>query len=223
MFCDAISLPLRGKSCRIAVADRLTLSLGLGLYATPWWKTKLGRRGARVPLVVAERRHALSASPNRMTAADASKAGIPDNHWLYFSVGTDKVNMAPPADSRKCFKLNSITLMNGDDGGPGDDVGVVIGWQWPVDAELPDEMVLEIQKAIDGKNFRKNVQATNWVGHSVAKVLGLDIVGGADAEHNRWLVKNTVSKLLKSGALAEARVQDESRKPRTVIVAGRGA
>ena len=90
-----------------------------------------------------------------------------------------------------------------------------------MEAELPDEVVLEIQKAIDGKNFRKSAQSRDWVGYSVAKVLGLDIVTGTEAEQNNWVVKQTISKLLKCNALAEDNVPDENRKKRDVIVVGK--
>jgi hypothetical protein len=59
---------------------------------------------------------------NRMTKEEGGKAGV-ENHRLYFRTYDDKPNLTPPADTSDWFKLKSVSLGNGPNGG--DSVGVV--------------------------------------------------------------------------------------------------
>lgn len=166
---------------------------------------------------------------NRMTAADAARAGV-GNHRLYFYVdgAFGKDNLAPPAASRAWFRLVSVDLMNGHDLAPGDSVGVVETWNWPDTVpDLPLDTIRAIQAAVAGKGYRKDVQGKNWVGYAVANVLGLTIsvpgddTGGDAAERKRNIerVKGVIAYLLKPevGALKVVHRWEEKGKLRPCI------
>ncbi len=65
---------------------------------------------------------------NRMTKEEGAKACI-ENHRSYFRSFSDKANLAPPLEHSDWFKLESVALDNGPEGG--DRVGVVVAWKWP--------------------------------------------------------------------------------------------
>ncbi len=71
---------------------------------------------------------------NRMTEAEAERAGIPlDQRRSYFRVDKgEKDNLRPAVEKAEWRKLVSVELHNGNDEQPwGDKVGVVTAWQMP--------------------------------------------------------------------------------------------
>jgi hypothetical protein len=150
---------------------------------------------------------------NRMTKEQAEQSDC-DNHRSYFSVISDKSNLAPPPDKADWYRLENIELGNGDH------VGVVVPWKWPDPFEnITTKDLIAVQYAVDGKELRQNVQANDWVGHTIAEVLGLDSQSKRD--------KNTIKALLKTwidkGALTVAKGCDGKARSRPIIEVGQWA
>jgi hypothetical protein len=134
---------------------------------------------------------------NGMTKDEGERAGITDDHWRYFRVYPDKLNLAPPPDASDWFKLESVHLGNGKDGGAGDNVGVATPWQWPDPfANVTVATLLAVQHKIDGGAWRDHPQADDWVGKAVAEVLDLDL----ERKPDRATVNTLLKTWLKSGA-----------------------
>lgn len=150
---------------------------------------------------------------NRMTKEEAEKAGL-ETHARHFRVADDKTNLAPAAEDAEWFEMVSVELGNGDN------VGVVTPWEWPnpLDGVSVSDL-LAVQKAVDGKCHRANVQAKEWVGHAVADVLGIDATTRAGKERIKGLIRTW----LKSEALVERKVKDEKGNERPIIEVGRWA
>jgi hypothetical protein len=94
-----------------------------------------------------------------------------------FRVTDGKNNLALPVDKLDWFRSVSIDLGNGDPDDPhdrGDNMGVVTAWQWP--NPLDGVSGADFEKAVTAiraGEWRLNNQAKAWVGHPVAKALGL--------------------------------------------------
>tara|TARA_B100000678_G_scaffold68395_1_gene56099 strand:+ start:1872 stop:3089 length:1218 start_codon:yes stop_codon:yes gene_type:complete len=147
---------------------------------------------------------------NRMTEEQGVEAGV-DNHRRFFRVISDKCNLAPPADRSDWYCLESETLANGDS------VGVVVPWSWPNQFdELTPERVRDVQKALAGQNKRSNVQASDWAGHTIAEVFGLDT---SDKAH-KAKIKKWIAHWLKVGVLIETTCIDEKGKTRPALDRG---
>lgn len=147
---------------------------------------------------------------NRMTGEEAEKAGV-DNHRLYFRTYSDKANMAPPADRSSWFKLESVHLANGDD------VGVVVSWEWPDPfKDITADHVRRVQDAVRTDTYRANIQSSEWIGFKIAEVAGLDLDVPAQKERTKALLREWVEK----GWLVVRRVRDEKGKERPVVEAG---
>lgn len=160
---------------------------------------------------------------NRMTPEEGEAAGV-DNPRGYFRAIDDKANLAPPAGKSDWFRLESVPLGNGTWLGPvrldGDTVGVVVPWQWPDPmADQPADALRRVQEAVDGKNYRRNVQAADWVGHAVGEVLGLDPENPAD----KTAIKGMLAIWIKEGALEVVEIADGNRRPRPCIAVGKWA
>lgn len=150
---------------------------------------------------------------NRMSSDEAEKAGV-KNHRLFFRVYADKANLSPPADKSTWHKLENVELANGDH------VGVVTPWTWPDPFEgVKTADLLRVQKAIDGKNCRENVQANNWIGHTVASVLDMD----SSDKHQREKIKTMVKIWTANGALVVGSMMDDKGKPRPILEVGEWA
>ena len=150
---------------------------------------------------------------NRMSKEEAEKAGV-DTHRGYFRVGDDKNNLAPSAADADWFHMESVNLPNGDN------VGVVVPWQWP---NALDEVTLAdlsaVQRAVDGKGCRVAPQSKEWAGHTVAEVLGLDTADKA----SRQKVSDLLKIWIKNGALKVVDVMDSARRPRATVEVGNWA
>ena len=119
---------------------------------------------------------------NRMTADDAKKYGIEeDQRWRYVVVSDDKHNRAP-AENGTWFHLNSVELGNGSFEHPGDSVAALEQWSPPTtQMRQPTTCeIYEIQRLVDAKAYREDIQAKEWVGHAIAKVLQLDLNSATD-------------------------------------------
>ena len=128
--------------------------------------------------------------------------------------------MSPPSDKSKWYRLISIDIGNGSQDEPSDQVGVVIAWEMP-DAfkGITADDLLRVQKAVDGKNCRQNVQAVDWVGRTVAEVLGLD----PRDKQDRNKIKSLLAGWIESGALVVTSFKDKKGAERPTIEVGRWA
>jgi hypothetical protein len=102
---------------------------------------------------------------------------VADGRRRYFKVTDGKNNLALPLDKLDWFRSESIFLGNGDPNDPndrGDDMGVVTAWEWPNAMEgVSDEDIEKVKAAIRAGAWRHSSQAKDWIGHAVAKALGL--------------------------------------------------
>jgi hypothetical protein len=148
---------------------------------------------------------------NRMSEQQGKDTGV-DNHRAHFRTFIDKNNLAPPADKSDWFKLVSVDLGNGPIGPAetvGDSIGVVTKWEWPdATKDLTGRDFERASAAIRGGNWRKDIQAKDWVGRAVAKALGYDL----DDPAEKAKVKQIVSFWLKAGSLVVVQRQTKNRE-----------
>jgi AAA domain len=147
---------------------------------------------------------------NQMTTAEGNQAGV-QNHRLYFRILPD-TSLALPADKSDWFKLVSVDLGNGPNGG--DSVGVITKWEWPDHlAGITASDFDKVAAVIRSDKWRQHPQAKKWVGIAVARALTLNLTNKND--------KATVSAMLKfwlgAGSLIEVETQDENREIRKFI------
>jgi AAA domain len=143
-----------------------------------------------------------------MNDADAPKAGV-DNARRYFKVFIDKANMTPIRNKESWFQFINAELGNGDF------VGVVAPWEWPdAFAGISPDDTLRVQQAIDGHNFRESSQAANWVGHTIAAVLEIDLNG-----HGRERVKELIKTWIKNNVLRIESIHDANARRKVPCIA----
>lgn len=147
---------------------------------------------------------------NRMTEDEAGLAGIPqDQRGFYFRTQNDKANLAPPAKAQ-WFRMNNVDLANGDQ------VGVACPWKWP---ELFDGIstakAQAVQRAVAEGRFRKDPRSAEWVGHIVARTVGMD------AENDRKRITAVIKEWVKNGVLKEVEGLDEKRNTRLFVEVGK--
>lgn len=150
---------------------------------------------------------------NRMTKEEAQRAGE-RSHRGFFSLVDDKNNLAPPTADADWFRIVGVALANGDN------VGVVEPWKWPDPFEgITAANLLSVQRAVDGKNLRQNIQASDWIGKTIANVLHLDLNYQAHKAKIKALLKTWIA----NGALRVAQFPDAKGTPRPVIEVGHWA
>lgn len=157
---------------------------------------------------------------NRMENEEAERLGIPtDERRRYISVQDDKHNRAP-AEKADWYRLASVDLGNGPQNsfGGGDSVAVVESWSPPdpFDNVTPAHIASVQGKVADGE-WRENVQATKWVGHALADVLGLD--AGAKADKAR--IKSILKEWIANGVLKTEIRTDKNYEEKKFVVVGR--
>jgi hypothetical protein len=147
---------------------------------------------------------------NQMTPAEAAQAGV-KNHRLYFRILPD-TNLAPPADKSDWYKLVSINLGNGPDGG--DSVGIVTKWEWPDHlAGITASDFDKVAAVIRGDKWRQSPQAGKWVGKAVAQALNLNVANQGDKAKIVAMLKFWLG----AGSLVEVEGKDEKREIRKFI------
>ena len=150
---------------------------------------------------------------NRMTESEAEKAGV-ENHRLHFRTYVDKGNLAPPAEKSDWFKLESVDLGNGVNGGFGDSIGVVAPWEWPdALAGVTGDIVQDVFDVINGGSWRDDVQAADWVGKAVAKGMKLDLANKVDKARAKSLIKIWKEK----GSLVVVDGKDNKGRPKKFV------
>ena len=156
---------------------------------------------------------------NMMTEEEALKAGVVDGRRRYFKVADGKNNLALPLDRLDWFRSESVFLGNGDTNDPsdkGDNKGVVTKWEWPDAMKgITEEAIEKVKAAIRAGEWRKDSQAKDWVGHPVAKALGLGDVRkkGLDRTKVTTIINNWVYK----GKLVVVVREDKKRMPKEFV------
>lgn len=153
---------------------------------------------------------------NPMTADEAAKAGL-ETHIDHFRIeAAGKNNLARPAAHATWLQRVSIELPNGDS------VAAVTPWSWPdafdgVTADDARRVQLAVAAMADDPP-RENPQAANWIGHIVARTLGMNTEDKADKSRIISMVKTWV----KTDILAVEEAHD-ARNGRSVkvILAGK--
>ena len=150
---------------------------------------------------------------NRMTADETLKAGV-DNHRLYFRTYSDKANLSPPVDKSDWYRLENVSLSNGDY------VGVVVPWAWPdpLDGVTVNDL-FAVQKLIHGKQYRKDVRSENWIGNAIADVIGADLSDDNEQAKVKFMLKTW----LESGVLVAKQVVTDSRNKAWIVEVGEWA
>ncbi len=153
---------------------------------------------------------------NRMAANEAQRFGIEgEARRRYFRTYDDKNNRTPPADASEWFRLESVRLGNGDDGG--DSLPVVVPWTPP---EAFDGVAVRhlqaLQTLLAGGEYRKSQQARHWAGEAVAEVLGLDLNRPPEKARIRALLKEWE----RTGAIRVEMRADGKAMPRPYLVPG---
>lgn len=151
-------------------------------------------------------------------SADAAKAfAIAESERRSFvRIDDAKANLAP-ASAARWFKLTAEPLGNATPDRPEDFVAVADTWTPPDTMEgisLAD--LLAVQKAVDRQGLRESVQANDWAGHIVGRVLDLN----SSIEPDKQKIKNALRAWLASGALVIEQIKDNKGNIRPVIAVG---
>lgn len=123
------------------------------------------RDAARVVLVM-----------NKMTPSDGEALGVsdPEVRRSLVKVTMGKASRAPDAGT-VWIKLEGQSLGNGTDHAGPDFVGVAIVFPKPdLFAGITNDHLYQVQQRLGERDWRDNIQATDWIGHLVANVAGLD-------------------------------------------------
>lgn len=131
---------------------------------------------------------------NRMTQDQAAKAGVTEEINSYFSVTRGKASMAALSDNSEWRRMIGVGLGNGRGPKSGQDhVGVATEWKWPtaemVMESLPDDTLANVCNVLDAGGFRENIQAGDWAGLAVMRVMGMDSESTADKARAKQLLK----------------------------------
>jgi hypothetical protein len=180
-------------------------------------------RGASALLAAVRSARAL----NTMTVEEANKSGVPQGlRGRYFRVTNGKLNLAPPPEQDDWCHTVSVSLGNGVlfdvCGQPvdldGDSVGVVTQWQWPdvMDGMTEDDFAKAAAGIQDGKWLKAPQAKEKWVGHTIARALGLDLAKAKD----RAKVNGVLKTWLAEGKLVEVERLDANSIKRTFIEVG---
>jgi phage/plasmid primase-like uncharacterized protein len=147
---------------------------------------------------------------NPMTPEEANRFGL-DTHIDHFRIeAAGKNNLARPSDKADWYERRGIRIENGDF------VAIVSKWTPPDPFEgITPAHARAVQEAIAALDTpaAANSQATGWVGHVIAPVVGLDL---AD-DRQKARVKALIRSWLQTGVLIESKHHD-TRKGREVPV-----
>lgn len=153
-----------------------------------------------------------------MTEAEGLKAGV-DDFRRYFKIGEMESNLAPPsADRSRWFEKESVIVPNGQS------VGTISPWSWPeAFAGVTTDDAKRVRAAVllrDKNPPRHDSQATDWVGHLIADVLGLDMNEPVDKARIKEMQKTwTKNKVLRVEEM-EWKDKNQNTKKSKFVFAG---
>jgi hypothetical protein len=156
-------------------------------------------------------------SLNVMSPDEFKSSGVEGHRRSYFKVEDGKANLFPPSEAAEWYHLQSVELGNGPPNLPqgkgGDKIGVVTPWKWPDHlAGISGDDFIKVASVIRGGSWKASVQAVAWVGHAVAKALGLNV--GRDKAKITVLLKVW----LDAGTLVKVERMDEGARRLKVFV-----
>ena len=153
----------------------------------------------------------------------------PERRRFYFWVNpSGKPNIAPPVTSRVWYEMKGVELMNGDDGEPGDNVGVATSFELPdamdgVKASHVDELARTLTGVSDDflvAHCRKDVQAKgSWIGFLIGDIVGLD----PDDESDQIKIKKIAMEWVRCGVLEAVKIKGKDRRDRPCLRLGKAA
>jgi hypothetical protein len=178
---------------------------------------------------------------NVMSIEQAEAAGLTKlerRKYLRIDPDLGKPNMTERTDTVTWFKLMSVDLQNTDPD-PDDNVftraaiisdkiGVLTTWQYPDKAarkaankiRCTNGAICRVLDALGSKLlWRRDPQATDWVGDVIAEVIGIDIDGDQN-KANRAKIAKLVEDWVIAGYLRPVMGKDELRRPRKFVAVG---
>lgn len=157
---------------------------------------------------------------NVMSPEAASGFGISEgNRRSYVRVDDVKANLASQG-SAHWFRLVGEPLGNHRADRPEDWVAVAEAWSPPdATAGIGLEELAAVQGAIHEKCLRENIQANNWVGHEIGRVLSLN----SHKDPERRTIKTLLRQWLQNGSLVTVVIRDEKGHDRPTIEVGEWA
>jgi hypothetical protein len=159
---------------------------------------------------------------NRMSEIEASGFGVEEKERRrYFRAYDDKNNRAPPSDQSDWYRLVSVELGNGQND-CGDSIGVVVPWSPPDAFEgVTAQHLYQVQCRVSAKRYRESSQATEWVGHAVAEIIGCNSTKEHKADRAR--VSKVLRQWIANGALSVVEAPDEKGTSRKWVEVGHWA
>ncbi len=153
---------------------------------------------------------------NPMTADAAANFGIaPDERRSFVRVDGAKANLAPAAGARWVRIIGEPLGNYRPPDRDQDWVGVAVSWSPPTPREISPDILLQVQLAVDKKDYRANWQAENWVGHAIGPIVGAESREPA----GRKQINKMLDKWFASGALRKGQAWD-SHASRPVVEVG---
>jgi hypothetical protein len=154
-----------------------------------------------------------------MTTADADAIGIdPAERFKFVRYDDAKANQSLKSGRARWFEKIGVTLDNGTDEAPADEVGALRPWTPPSLFDgVTTSHLRRVQDAVGKGRWRENQQATDWVGKAVAEVMMLDHNDQKDRKRIVALLKEWV----RNDALRVVEDEDEKRMTRKFVVVGK--
>jgi hypothetical protein len=159
---------------------------------------------------------------NVMTKDEAAQSNVEEKQrTLHFRVDNGKQNMRPPMERAQWRKLVSVCLDNATEENPSDWIGVVTAWALPGAFDgVETQHLRDVQNLIAGQDWAENSQSSNWAGHAVADVLGLDAEDPAARKRIKTLLRTWIeNKVLRKESVHDTR----AGRRRTMIRVGERA
>jgi AAA domain len=154
---------------------------------------------------------------NRMSKEEADKAGVGEERGYYFRADSGgKANLVPPSAKATWYRLQNVALGNGSNDGVDDQdyVGVVTSWKWPDAFEgYTTADTDRVLAAIADGRCRKDSRSEEWVGHVIAKTLGMDVSKPRD----RARINDMIKQWLATKLIKVVEAMDEGRKKRAYV------
>lgn len=155
---------------------------------------------------------------NGMATAEAMEIGIDaGDRWAYFRVDNGKANLMPRGGDAKWHRMVGVPLGNRVDAQE-DNVGVATAWIKPGMFDgIKEHHLYQVRAAVAGGEWRFDVQCSNWVGHAIAGVLGLD----SNEQADRQRIKSMLKFWIKNNVLEVVDAFDHQRKLKKHVIVGK--
>jgi len=153
-----------------------------------------------------------------MSANDAEQIGIdPAERFRFVRYDDAKANQSLKSGRARWFEKISVTLNNGTDDLPPDEVGALRPWTPPsVFDGVTVSHLRRVQLAVGAGRWRENQQAKDWVGRAVADVMMFD----PDEPRDRKRIISLLREWVKNDVLRVVEDEDETRRVRKFVVVG---